>query len=488
MRFVRSPRRVTKAGITRRSALRQLGAATGAVALAPWLPGCSESGTSASDVPLEPEELDVETVIHIMMENRSFDHYFGSLSLVEGRPVDGLSAGLSNMAPNGQIVSPYATGLHCVADPPHGWDSNHRQFNNGANDGFVREYAATLIRDGLPTDTAGEVMGYLLRNQLPVTYALADEFVLCEKWFCSLLSATWPNRMYLHSAQSNGRMNNAVPDAPGFQWPTIYDRLSDAGIDWKCYYSDISFLFLWEGLRAQMNQRFGRIEQFIDDARSGSLPPVCHVEPLFVGPFGNDDHPPRDFVRGQAFLSTILRALADGPQWSRSLVIITYDEHGGFYDHVAPPMVDDERSAEGFGQLGFRVPGLVISPYARQGFVSPTLYEHSSVPAVIEWLFGLAPLTVRDAQANYFLDTFDIDRIRRRDPRPMPEVPILAVDPDVAPECEPFGVGNEGEELVQAVETGVIPAQLDRRREAPDLLRTINRELIALGGGRPVRA
>lgn len=487
MRFVRSPRRVTRAGITRRSALRQLGAATGAVAFAPWLNGCTESQLSGAEVPLAPEELNIDTVIHIMMENRSFDHFYGSLSLVEGRAVDGLPPGISNPLPDGTPVSAFATGMHCVADPPHGWDSNHRQFNNGANDNFVREYYNTLLRDELPPDTAGEVMGYLLRNQLPISYALADEFVLCERWFCALLSATWPNRMYLHSAQSNGRMNNATPALPGFEWPTIYDRLDAAGIDWKCYYSDISFLLLWAGLRPRTEQ-FGRIEQFVDDARSGRLPPVCHIEPIYVGPFGNDDHPPRDFMRGQAFLSTILHALAEGPQWQRSIVLITYDEHGGFHDHVPPPMVADERSDDGFGQLGFRVPSVVLSPWSRRGFVSSTLYEHSSVPAFIEWLFGLEPLTIRDAQANYFLDTFDVDRIRRNDPRPMPSLPIIEVDPDVPVECEPFGVGAGGEELVQALDAGVIPAHADRRREAPDLIRTINRSLIALGGARPLRA
>lgn len=214
---------------------------------------------------------------------------------------------------------------------------------------------------------------------------------------------------------------------------------------------------------------------------------MCHVEPLYLGASANDDHPPHDINRGQAFLSTILHALAEGPQWSRSMVIITYDEHGGFFDHVAPPMVDDERSSEGFGQLGVRVPGIVISPYARRGFVSSTLYEHSSVPAFLEWLFGLEPLTIRDTQANYLTDAFDIDRVRRQDPRPFPTLPVVDVDPDPSPECLPFANTSAAHELAQFADAGGMPASLDRRREGPAVLRTLNRELIRMGGGRARR-
>jgi phospholipase C len=525
MRRIVLPRRVSARAITRRQALRHIGAATGATAFAPWLIGCGNGDhtpartptstatptvpptatatSTATDTftptatpsttptpttaPLRPEELDIETVIIVMMENRSFDHYFGSLSLEEGRAVAGLMPGFSNPRPDGSMVQPFPMDLRCVADPPHGWFSSRAQVNAGANDGFVREHYASLLEEGLPTAAADEVMGYHRRAHIPIHYALADEFVLCQQWFAAVLGPTWPNRFFLHSAQSNGRINNDFPEdlENGFTWPTIYDRLSDAGIDWKSYYSDLPFLFLWGHLNRQMN-RFATMAQFVDDARSGRLPPVCYLEPVFIANAANDDHPPHDILRGQAYLSTILHALAEGPQWERSMVIITYDEHGGFFDHVAPPTVEDERSAEGFGQLGVRVPGLIISPYARRGFVSSTLYEHSSVPAFLEWLFGLEPLTVRDAQANYFIDAFDVDRVRRNDPRPFPTLPVVDVDPDVSPECEALGqVGLN--ELAQFADAGGIPAAFDRRRESPELVRTLNRELIKMGGARARR-
>jgi len=529
MRRIVLPRRVNAHAITRRQALRYIGTGAGGVALAPWLVGCGDdnggarptptatatptaaalptasasataSGTAThtashsptasptttpTPTPLQPEELAIETVIFIMMENRSFDHYFGSLSLEEGRAVNGLVPGLSNPHPDGSTVQPFPMDLRCVADPPHGWFSSRRQVNAGANDGFVSEHLATLMGEGLPLTSAGEVMGYHRRAQLPIMYALADEFALCDQWFCSVLGPTWPNRMYLHSGQSGGRINNDFPEdlITGFTWPTIFHRLTDAGIPWKDYYSDLTFLPLWGSLRIEANLR--QISEFLDDARAGRLPSVVHIQPTYFGAAGNDDHPPHDFARGQAFLSTILHALAEGPQWERSMVIITYDEHGGFYDHVPPPIVEDERSAEGFGQLGVRVPGLVISPYTRRGFVSPSLYEHSSVPAFIEWLFGLEPLTIRDAEANYFIDTFDVDRVRRNDPRPFPTLPVIDLDPDVTAECAAFE--GAAVELARYADAGGIPAAFDHRRDSPALLRTLNRELIRMGGARARR-
>jgi phospholipase C len=438
--------------------------------------------------PLRPEELDIDSVVVVMMENRSFDHYFGALRLVEGRPVNGLDARFANPRPDGTPVPVFPMDLRCVHDPAHSWTAGRAQVNGGLNDGFVREHSRVAMRDGFPIEAADQVMGYHDRGDLPLFYALADEFVLCDQWHCSVLGPTWPNRFFLHSAQSGGRMGNAFPEDPeGFKWPTVYDRLDQAGIEWATYYGDLSFLLLFKNLREQPT-RFRPFEQFLDDARSGRLPAVCHVEPTYFGNAANDDHPPHDLLRGQVFLSTVLRAIADGPQWARTLVLITYDEHGGFFDHVPPPMVDDERAADGFGQLGVRVPGLVVSPWARRAAVSSMLHEHSSVPAFLAWLHGLEPLTVRDAQANFFLDALDIDRIRRDDPRPMPNLPVLEVDPDVAPECiefvEPAAAGTE---LAQMADAGLLPARFDRRAGSADRLRMINRELIRLGGARQVR-
>jgi phospholipase C len=176
--------------------------------------------------------------------------------------------------------------------------------------------------------------------------------------------------------------------------------------------------------------------------------------------------------------------VAEGPQWSRSLIVVTYDEHGGFYDHVPPPTVEDERAAAGFDQLGIRVPAFVVSPWTRTGYVSSMLHEHSSVAALVGWLFGLEPLTLRDASANFLLDTFDVDRIQRSDPRPPPELPVLQIGPDPVAECLELGVGAEASgqaELASFVERAGLP-ELDRRGANLERLENIDRALVEMGG------
>ncbi|MEW6270606.1 MAG: alkaline phosphatase family protein [Thermodesulfobacteriota bacterium] len=173
------------------------------------------------------------------------------------------------------------------------------------------------------------------------------------------------------------------------------------------------------------------------------------------------------------------------PTWARcrSMIVVTYDEHGGFYDHVPPPTVEDERAADGFGQLGFRVPSLVISPYTRRGNVSSMLHERASVPAFLGWLFGLEPLTVRDANANILLDTFDVDRVRRPNPRAAPALPVLQVDPEPVLECLELWVGEAAGqvELASFAERAGL-AHLDRRARNWERLANVRRTLVELGG------
>ncbi|MBI3786369.1 MAG: hypothetical protein HY270_23525 [Deltaproteobacteria bacterium] len=172
-------------------------------------------------------------------------------------------------------------------------------------------------------------------------------------------------------------------------------------------------------------------------------------------------------------------------------MILTYDEHGGFFDHVPPPTVPDERSADGFGALGMRVPGLIISPWAKRGFLSSTLYEHSSVPRLVELLHDLPPLTIRDTNANYFLDVFDRDRLQRNDPRPFPSLPVVTIDPTPPPECAPYvgnGTGLGGSIPVQDIEAfadaGGIRRDLDLRPQIEQTMHDIHSELVRLGGAR----
>lgn len=481
MRFPKSPRRVFADAITRREALRYLAAAASVTMLPASNMGCgNDGGESTGGSPLQPEELEIETTIVVMMENRSFDHMFGAYSLLEGRPVDGLDARFANPDLGGTSIPIFRTGMRCIDDPPHSWGAGHRQVGAGTNDGFVREYETRLREEGADPQAAREVMGYLTRQELPIHYALADEFALYDRWFCSVLGPTWPNRFYLHSAQSNGQMKNDPPNSQGFQWATIYDRMDDAGIGWKSYFSDLPFLFLWGGLRRR-SDRIRPIEEFFEDARAGTLPPLVHVEPSYRV---NDDHPPHDIALGQAFLSAVINAVGQGPQWRRAMIVLCYDEHGGFYDHVVPPTVADERADLGFGQLGVRVPGLVISPYSRRGYVSSMLHEHSSVAAFVEWLYGLPPLTIRDANANRFVDSFDLRRVRNLDPRPFPQLPPVALDPDIPPECQRFSrsMRIEKTDLEMLADRVKFGADFDRRDHAVDIVQGVHRQLARFGG------
>jgi len=407
----------------RRTAIKTLGA-LGAAAGAPrLLAGCGDNQGGGGDAgPTLPPGID--HIVAVMMENRSYDHYFGSRSLIEGLPGDGLPPGASNLDLGGQPVEIFPAGEVCIADPPHGWSAARTQFGDGACDGFVVAYQNSW-GDEVPPDA----MSYLVRDNIPVSYALADAYTSCDRWFSSVLGPTWPNRMYFHTAQSNGITANDLPEG-GFVWPTIYHRLDQAGVNWGYYYIDVPVIAVAKNL--DLEGRIRRVmPDFLDEAAAGTLPQVSVVDPGFSY---NDDHPPHHPMVGQQFLSLVYNALARSPQWERSLLVITYDEHGGFYDHVAPPTAPDERADEGFGQLGFRVPTMVIGPYARPGHVSSVVYEHCSFLAHLENKYGMDPLTERDAAATDITDCIDQARIDAGDPLPPAEVPAIEFDESQLPE------------------------------------------------------
>lgn len=352
---------------------------------------CKQPATTDLGDPLPPG---IDHVVFVMMENRSFDHYFGSLSLEEGRAVEGLTPGLQNSSVHG-LHHPFPLdqgSAWCPEDPPHGWSSVHTQVNAGAMDGFCSEYHR---RFGDVVDP-GLVMGYARRDTLPVLYQLADAYTLCDRWFCAVQGPTWPNRLFGHGGQSQGMQGNDLPTGGFFSMRTIWDQLDDAGLSWGYFYSDLPFIGLFDRAGDWVDQgKVDRIDAFYQACENGTLPAVSWVDPAFAF---NDDHPPHHPLLGQMFLATIHNALAASPQWSRTLLVLTYDEHGGFYDHLAPPSTDDD--LEAFRQLGVRVPGLIMGPWAKRGFVDSTVYSHSSWLAQVQALHGLEALTARNAAAN----------------------------------------------------------------------------------------
>jgi phospholipase C len=351
------------------------------------------------------------------MENRSFDHYLGSLQLVEGNTnVEGLDGTETNPDQNGDDVAVYEMDNFTPVDPPHGWSACHNQWDNGSNDGFVQAHFASN-GDAVKQ----EVMGYHVRQHLPVHYALADAYTVCDHWFASLLGPTWPNRYYLHCATSNGRTDN-TPAAPLPR--TIQDACGDAGITHRNYFDGIA-AWRWGAFPITGFAGTTGIGEFFDKLQNGSgLEQVVILDPDFLS---NDDHPDHDITLGQAFIASVYEALAQSDYWESSLLIITYDEHGGFFDHVSPPTTVDDQGAE-FQQMGFRVPTLVIGPHVRKGEVVSTTFEHSSFAKTVALRFGFPQLNDRaDAAADL---SSCIDPAFVDDPQPPVSLPQMALNDD----------------------------------------------------------
>ncbi|MDP2307242.1 MAG: alkaline phosphatase family protein [Pseudomonadota bacterium] len=357
-------------------------------------------GDTGGELPA-PEAATIDTIVVLMMENRSFDHYLGALRLVDGRmDVDGLDAAMSNPGSAGEEHPVAPTAVDCPADPGHSWAASHDQFNEGANDGFVRGYETRC-----EPDLVGEVMGYLTRDQLPVTYALADAYTVCDAWFCSVMGPTWPNRFYGHAATSDGQKNNDFPSGGAFTFPTVWNKLDEAGIAWRYYYTDVPYIGLFAG--HFRNETAALLEEFLSDAERGALPPVVWIDPGFSY---NDDHPPHHPGLGQEMIALVYDALSRSPQWGRCLLVVLYDEHGGFHDHVAPPTTDDDLAADGFDQMGFRVPTLLVGPYVRPG-VEHTTFDHTSWIKYVCERHGIDPWNARLRAANSIGVALDTDRM-----------------------------------------------------------------------------
>lgn len=473
----------------RRDALKTLGALAGTAGMARLLPGCGSDGDGGGDGSGSGDDRPSRgpTLVVLMLENRSYDHVLGARAF-EGKPGDGLRTTMSNPDLDGNPVRPFpATRASlCAIDPPHGWTAAHTQFNGGANDGFVQAHQ----RSHGSSRTAIEPMQYQTRETMPVTWTLADHYTTCDRYFCSVMGPTWPNRMYWHTGQSHGIDSNEFP-AQGFNWPSIYHRLDAAGVDWSYYYGNVAVPQLIKDLPG-VTERLYPFPNFFEHAKAGTLPPVVYIDPAF---YANDDHPPLHPIIGQELIGSIYTSLAISPQWKECTFIVTYDENGGFFDHVPPPRTADDYAAAGFDQLGFRVPTVVIGPYVKPGYVSSVVYDHTSVLKHIEKLHGLAPLTMRSTAANDLTDCFDLERMAKGDWNPPVMVPTINFDDwEISPvACYPADRSLASTGSIERIEAIASPHDhpvlqlaaerpelfhhLDRRGQEPELLRLISRTL-----------
>jgi phospholipase C len=440
--------------INRRDALKRIGGLAGAAAATRFLSACRSDG---DDGPVG-----ITTYVYVMLENRTYDHVFGARSMLEGKPGNGLTADMNNPDVNGTPIAPFeptsmASQLCVVADPPHSWNASGNQWNGGANDGFVKAQQA---------DYPGniDVMQYQTRKEQPVSWALADAYTTCDRWHAAIMGPTLPNRFFWHAATSCGyRSNEVLEDVTKLSVPTIYHRLRDAGVEWSYYYSSLPVVAALGNFRAPYDlssdylgpriKRFGdagTLEgQFFMDAAEGKLAPVNYIDPFF---YLNDDHPPSHPLMAQQFIAAIYTALAKSPQWKNCMLVITYDEHGGFFDHVSPGKTADDTAQmfptdedgnptseytdgtgkviHGFDQLGFRVPAMVIGPYVKQGYVSNVEYNHASALKHLGNAFGLEDLNARMAGATDLTDCIDMERLAAGDWAKPIDVPEILVNTD----------------------------------------------------------
>ena len=397
--------------ISRREAIRLgLGMGVTALPLASCGLGPNRCAAGAEDIPVASTEAalrlsEIDNIVVLMMENRSFDHLFGSLREDARYPdrekVDGLRGGEMNLDIEGRPVFVKRMPGHGGGsfNPKHDAVSATKCFAQGTNDAFALVNAGPFV---------GEVMSRLERDQVPFLYSLADNFTVCDRWFSSTMGPTWPNRFFLHATTAAGRHVN---HPMGFGAPpTVWDRMAERCYTTKNYGAGpvlwYAAGFPLRALSGNDSLTSATIEEFFGDARAGQLPSFSVIDPNFKV---NDGYPLHDLSLAEAFIASIYRAMVESPQWARSLLVVTFDEHGGYFDHVVPPRTVDPRND--FQQLGFRVPALVIGPSVWQGRVVSTQFEHSSVAATLKTRFGIRDLGPRMAATNDLSSCIDPARL-----------------------------------------------------------------------------
>ncbi|MEA2211263.1 MAG: phospholipase [Solirubrobacteraceae bacterium] len=388
----------------------------------------------------------LDHIVVLMMENHSFDNLFGMLGRGDGFTLDASGRPTAtNPFPDGCLQHAFHMPTTCQlpSRPSQEWATSHNAFNNGANDGFVR----TTITPGTTEIVGGVAMGYWTGEDLPFTYSLASSFPIGDRWFSSLLGQTDPQRRYLIAATSagmtddigtspfNGVQDSTLPLPAG--GTTIFNQLDLHRISWANYVYDYPtgatpelFPSNDAGTEALHYKPFS---QFFTDAAAVTLPAFSLLDPDYSTQAQEN---PQNMVVGEALLARVVNAIGASPLWKRIMLILVYDEHGGYYDHVPPPpalppdvippvVQPTESTYEGFARYGFRVPAVVVSPYAKPRYVSHVLYDHTSILAMLERKWNLPALTYRDANANDLTDFLDLTALARGRPT-FPRLPRLA--------------------------------------------------------------
>ena len=366
----------------------------------------------------------IDHIIVLMLENRSFDSMLGRL-YPPSPGFDGLTGKEVNKGEAGSDIAVWnSPGTDNVTmtipdpDPGELWsDINAQLFGDKATSpwpaasmsGFALNYLAQGAAAGKQYD-ARKVMHYFKPDQVPVLSKLARQFAVCDRWFASAPCQTWPNRFFIHTGTALGYENNSPPHFP-YTMETIFNRFELAGdIDWRIYFHDIAqsktLSKLW-----LLAEKFRFFEEFKKDAALGELPAYSFIEPRYFADFAmpNDQHPPHNVTLGEQLIADVYNSLRNGKAWTKTLLIITYDEHGGCFDHVSPPSAVPPSTIAtapfNFDRYGVRVPAVLVSPYIQQSTVlrppGDAPYDHTSVIATLRARFPQLgpPLTDRDSGA-----------------------------------------------------------------------------------------
>lgn len=345
----------------------------------------ASSGISKSAPPFSP----IERVVVVFQENHTFDNYFGTYPGGDGLPSSvclprkkGLSA---------PCVAPFHSRSLTPVDMTHTWASAHEDYDSGKMDGFVYSEGneATVC--------------YFDGSDIPRYWKAAQEYVLCQAYFSSVMSESLPNHLSLVAGTCGGIINDAVPQTIAF--PPIFQQLDENGVSWKVYSNTSTWFehFAYVQDTPSAKAKFVPASRFATDVDGGGLSQVSWI----VGAEGGDEHPSGSVQAGQDSVADgIVNKVGESRYWDSSAIFVTWDCFGGFYDHVSPPQVDK------YG-YGFRVPCLVISPFARAGYLDAVTNDHTSILKFIEARFGLSPLSTRDAAANDMGEAFQFEHPAR---------------------------------------------------------------------------
>lgn len=403
--------------------------------------------------------IDIEHVVVLMLENRSFDCILGRLY-----PQDPDFRGLTLHESNhygmtyGVWNDPNLTSATaCIPDPDPGeafQDMNVQLFGAaGRSPGATADMSGFALSYGtLPASAGyrdpGAVMHYFTPDQVPVISALARAFGVCDYWHASAPCQTWPNRFFVHTGTSSGYVDNNSFKVP-FEAPSLFRRLEDRGKSWRVYFHDMPQSILLKDILPCALAHYRFFSQFLADAHTGALPAYSFIEPqyftdLLSNRIPNDQHPPHNVLYGERLIAEVYGAVRNSPCWKKTLLIITYDEHGGCYDHIVPPSAkppdDSINNTDGFvfNAYGVRVPAVIVSPWIAPGTkVRPPQrdtgppFDHASIIRTVRELFELgAPLTARDDVAPSILPALTLATPANDGPQSLP-VALDAPDPDL---------------------------------------------------------